>query len=66
VFCFPSFTPDELLSDKLQAKGYKAKVLEHGVEVSDPSMSCFVPFNNVAYVQFMEGSDEPVKSSKSK
>lgn len=60
-----SFQPDEVLSDAGLRKGYKAEVVPNGVEVSDPTMTCLVPWNNVAYVQFIEASG-PKQATKSK
>lgn len=51
-----SFTPDDLLSDAGQKKGHKARVLDNGVEISNAEQTCFVPFNNVTYVQYVNAA----------
>jgi hypothetical protein len=63
---YTSFQPDDTFSDVSQRKNLSAKVLEQGVEISNAEMTCFVPFNNVAYVQYVKEDKPEPKPSKSK
>ena len=55
-----------MLSDASLRKGRKAEVVAYGIEVQDAEMTVLVPWNNVAYVQFIEfeAKEAPVKSKK--
>jgi hypothetical protein len=48
-----SFTPDENFSDAAQRKGRKAELQQFGVMLISPTRETLVPWNNVAYVQYL-------------
>lgn len=62
-----SFTPDEGLSDKLQAQGFTAEIVEHGVMLcaKKQKMAALVPWNNIAYIRY-SGESEAVPVAKVK
>ncbi len=61
-----SFTPDDLVSDKVVTAGRTAEITERGVVVAtrDSKMEVLVPWNNVAYVQFIEVETAKVAKAK--
>ncbi|MEZ0208574.1 MAG: hypothetical protein ACAH17_00150 [Candidatus Paceibacterota bacterium] len=61
-----SFTPDEGLSDAKLQKGLQAEVQDKGVLLTSKGGSALVPWNNVAYIQFMPEEVKPVESKKAK
>lgn len=61
-----SFQPDDGLSDQTQRKGLKAEVHDKGVYLTSATGECLVPWNNVAYIQYLSETESSPVSSKSK
>lgn len=59
----PSYANDEYVSDAAQRKGITATQKENGVELRQNGNCTFVPFANVAYIQFAE-EIKPVEAPK--
>lgn len=60
-----SFQPDENVSDKVQAKGFKAELQDKGVYLISKTGETLVPWNNIAFIQFEDAPDKvEVKKSK--
>lgn len=64
-----SFTPDEYQSDKVNANGNTAEVVDKGVMVYSSSegekRAALVPWNNIAYIQYDMSKPEAPKATAS-
>lgn len=64
-----SFTPDEGLSDKAQARGFSAEVVDKGVMLyaKNEKQAALVPWNNVAYIRYAtDATESKPKATKTK
>ncbi len=59
-----SFTPDEGHSDAVNRKNLKAEEVDRGVLVSNEQGKVLVPWNNVAYIQYVLEPKTESKKSK--